>query len=101
MMTMSLKIIGASGVDFTADDGTNYNYIKLSALVDNKGGFGSISQVFKYDKPSSELEKEFSFMDQNQVYDADCKGLFESNGKTATFIIKELKFRNNNNVAQK
>lgn len=95
MITMSLKIIGASGVDFTADDGTNYNYIKIVALMDNKGGYGSNSQTLKYDKPSSEIEKECGFMKPNEVYDADCVGVFESNGKTATFTIKEIKFKNN------
>lgn len=100
MITMSLKVIGASAVDFTADDGTNYNYIKIVALMDNKGGYGSNSQTLKYDKHSSELAKECGFMKAGEVYDADCTGVFESNGKTATFTIKEIKFKNAN-LAQK
>lgn len=94
MITMSLKIIGASAVDFTADDGTNFDYIKLFALVDNKSGIGSVSQVFKYQKSSKNID-ELAFMQAGQIYDADCMGVFESNGKTADFIIKEVKFKNN------
>lgn len=58
-----------------------------------KGGYGSVGQSFKYDKPSSHID-EFGFIQPGQVYQAKCKGLFESNGKTASFIIKEIEFIN-------
>lgn len=92
-MTMNLKIIGASAVNFTSEDGKNYNYIKLIALVSAKNGFGSISQVFKYDKPSTELDKEFSFMEEGKIYNAECQGVFESNGTSAAFVVKNVAFK--------
>ncbi|STZ31529.1 hypothetical protein [Moraxella ovis] len=79
--------------EFTADDGTVYNHIKIIALADNKGGYGSVGQSFKYDKPSNYID-EFGFIQPGQVYQAKCKGLFESNGKTASFVIKEIEFIN-------
>lgn len=45
MIEMTLNLIGASALDFTADDGTRYNHIKLIAMVENKGVWG------QYPKP--------------------------------------------------
>ncbi|OOR86793.1 hypothetical protein B0181_11455 [Moraxella caviae] len=87
---MNLSIIGATAVDFTSDDGVSYDYIKIIALVDNKRGVGSICQAFKYDKPSQHLKDEFAFIKANQVYQTQCQGVFESNGKTANFVIKQV-----------
>ncbi|STZ31537.1 hypothetical protein [Moraxella ovis] len=53
LVSMDLNVIGASALNFTADDGTVYNHIKIIALADNKGGYGSVGQSFKYDKPSN------------------------------------------------
>ncbi len=91
LVSMDVNVIGASALNFTADDGTVYNHIKIIALADNKGGYGSVGQSFKYDKPSSHID-EFGFIQPGQVYQAKCKGLFESNGKTASFVIKEIDF---------
>lgn len=93
IISMELNVIGASALNFTADDGTVYNHIKIIALAENKGGYGSVGQSFKYDKPSSQID-EFGFIQSGQVYPAKCKGLFESNGKTANFVIKEIEFIN-------
>lgn len=91
LVSMDVNVIGASALNFTADDGTVYDHIKIIALADNKGGYGSVGQSFKYDKPSNQID-EFGFIQPGQVYQASCKGLFESNGKTASFVIKEIEF---------
>ncbi|STZ31518.1 hypothetical protein [Moraxella ovis] len=56
LVSMDLNVIGASALNFTADDGTVYNHIKIIALADNKGGYGSVGQSFKYDKPSNYID---------------------------------------------
>lgn len=92
MIEMTLNLIGASALDFTADDGTRYNHIKLIAMVENKRGLGSISQTFKYNKPSDSLDVEFGFMQSGKVYPASCKGLFQSDGKQVSFVIEQVDF---------
>ena len=95
MITMSVNLIGASSVNFTADDGTKFDYIKLIVLLDNKNGYGSISQVFKYDVPASNVEKEFGFLESGKFYPVDLQGEFKSNGKNAEFVASKVVFKNN------
>ncbi|OOS02658.1 hypothetical protein SAMN02745664_12519 [Moraxella cuniculi DSM 21768] len=93
MITMNVNLIGASSVNFTTDEGAKYDYIKLIVLLENKTGYGSTSQVFKYEVSSLELDKEFSFIEPNKVYPCELHGEFKSNGKTAEFVASKVIFK--------
>lgn len=95
MISMFVNLIGASSVNFTSDDGTKFDYIKLNVLLENKSGYGSVSQVFKYDVPASNIEKEFGFLESGKIYPVDLHGEFKSNGKTADFVASKVVFKNN------
>lgn len=93
MITMQVNLIGASSVNFTSDDGSKFDYIKLIVLLDNKTGFGSVSQSFKYEVASTELEKEFGFIEPGKIYPCELHGDFKSNGKTAEFVANKVVFK--------
>ncbi|MFC0819887.1 hypothetical protein [Moraxella marmotae] len=94
MMMMTVNLIGASAVNFTSDDGSRFDYIKLITLLGNKNGVGSVSQVFKYEAPSTQLQQEFGFVEPDKIYPCEFYGEFKSNGKTADFVVTKVVFKN-------
>lgn len=101
MMIMQTVLIGASSVDFTSDDGTRFDYIKLIVLLENKSGIGSVSQSIKYEKPASELYNEFGFLQVGKVYNVELHGEFKSNGKAADFVASKVVFKDKDNAQAK
>ncbi|EGE22680.1 hypothetical protein [Moraxella catarrhalis] len=94
MITMSVNLIGASAVNFTTDEGSKFDYIKLNVLLENKSGFGSVSQSFKYEVSHTELEKQFGFVEAGKTYPCILEGEFKSNGKSAEFVANKVTFQN-------
>lgn len=86
------KICNAKPINFVAENGSKFDYIKVSILAKDKSGFGVVTQSVKLDKPSKDFDDIFGHCQSGKAYHALCDVQMESNGTNMTFIFKDLEF---------